>query len=149
MLLLNLYQESRIKKVAGVLAGYQQQLSQPDNKGVNTQIEEVLAGSKRLETLLASKVNWGRFYTLLNGVTPKNVKVNTVALTQDGAVKIDGQAESLPILAQAIVAWRDGAVGKPTPLSNLTLASNGYAVVDGKRVVSFSVTGQADLSKLK
>lgn len=149
MFLLNLYQDSRIKTVAQELASHQQKLSQPENAKVNRQVEEVLAGSKRLETMLASKVNWGRFYVLLNGVTPKSVKVNSVALTSAGAAKVDAQTNSLPAVAQAIVSWRDGAADSRTPFSNVTLTGNSFAVVDGKRVVNFSVTGQADLSKLK
>ncbi len=146
---LNLYQKSRSQTIGNKISENQKTLALPEYAGLNTQLEEVLAGQKLLQTVLASKVNWSQFYAMLNAVTPKNVKVNSVQLNTNGTFRLEGETQTMSSLAQALVAWQKGSTAAPTPFTAAKLSNNGFATKDGNRIVSFSITGSLNLGVLK
>lgn len=145
---LNFYQKSRVNAYNTRLAELKTELNSPNYRALNNQVEQVIAGSDKLSQLLESKVKWGQFYNLLNQVTPKNVRVTSVSISEGGAVKIDGETTSLTSLAKTIVAWSNGTANITSPFSSITLASNGYAEDSDGRKVVFSASGQVNIGAL-
>ncbi|QQG49998.1 MAG: hypothetical protein HZB70_00205 [Candidatus Berkelbacteria bacterium] len=146
---LNLYQKSRAQTIGNKISASQKTLASPEYTTLNTQLEEVLAGQKLLQTVLDSKVNWSQFYTMLNAVTPKNVKVNSIQLNVNGTFRLDGETQSMSSLAQALVVWQKGSTAAPTPFSSAKLSNNGFATKDGNRIVSFTISGSLNMGVLK
>lgn len=146
---LNLYQKSRFESLSKQLSAHQTTLASAEFSTLNTQLEEVLAGQKLLQTTLASKVKWSEFYKLLNNVTPKNVKVNSIQVNVNGTFRIEGETPTMTTLAQLLVAWQKGTTAAPTPFASAKLNGNGFASDNGNRVVSFSISGTLNQARLK
>ena len=146
---LNLYQKSRIDSLTATLQTRQDELKSPEFATLNKQVEEVLLGSEKLASILASKTDWTVFYRKLNEVTPKNVRLSTINITDTGSFKADGETASLSSLAVALVAWKQGTDNVTTPFSNLTLTSNGFTSDGAARRVTFSVSGQVDFGRIQ
>jgi hypothetical protein len=146
---LNMYQESRIKSLTTKLQEVSTALHTSDNATLNTQVSEVLAGGDKLKNVLDSKVHWSKFYTLLNGITPKNVKLTGLSIADSGAFRAEGNTTSLSDLARLMVAWRDGTGAITTPFTAVTLNSNGFSDSGGKRVVTFSISGSVNTGSFK
>jgi cell division protein FtsL len=149
MILLNVYQNSRYEKASNEIATIQSQLNDSTHKKVNNQVNDITAGLSRLGGVLDSRIKWSSFYTQLNTVTPKNVKLNSISVSESGTFKADGITDSMSSLAQLIVAWQKGSDTVTTPFSSVSLGSNGYVVEGGVRKVSFSISGQIILGGLK
>lgn len=146
---LNFYQKSRIKTYTQKIDEIRAEINTPDYATINNQVEQVLAGSEKLKIALNSKVQWSKFYTQLNAVTPKDVRLTSVTISDGGAVKLDGETASLSSLAKLIVAWNQGTPSATTPFTGVTLASNGFSEQEGSRRVIFSVTGQVNTGGLR
>ncbi len=146
---LNLYQKGRFTTMSDRLAQSQATLASPEYAGVNAQLDQVLAGQERLQKTLSTKVRWSQFYTLLNGVTPKNVRISALQLGEGGTFRADGQTPSMASLAQLLVAWQKGTETAPTPFSTVVLASNSIGAEGGDRAVNFSITGSVNLGRLQ
>ncbi|MDO8650283.1 MAG: hypothetical protein Q7K33_03150 [Candidatus Berkelbacteria bacterium] len=146
---LNMYQQSRIESLTTKLQEANTELRLPENATLNTQVSEVLAGGDKLKNVLDSRVRWSKFYTLLNGITPKNVKLTGLTIADSGAFRAEGNTSSLSDLARLIVAWRDGTTAIPTPFTSVSLNSNGFSDSGGKRVVTFSISGSVNTGVLK
>jgi len=146
---LNIYQKGRYQNLSEQLAAHQTTLASDQYSTLNTQLEEVLAGQNALETALAGKVKWAQLYTLLNAVTPKNVRVTSMQMGASGNYRIDGNTPSMTTLAQLLVAWQKGTAAAPTPFASVELASNSFATEGGSRVVNFSITGTFNLGRLQ
>ncbi|MEK7171067.1 MAG: hypothetical protein AAB774_02075 [Patescibacteria group bacterium] len=146
---LNLYQKSRITTLSEKLAADQTALSLPENRTINTQVNEVLDGSDKLKNVLASKVKWSKFYVLLNAVTPKNVHLTSLAIAEGGTFRAEGDVGSLNDLAKLIVAWNQGTDAIPTPFSAISLNNNGYSSQGETRIVTFSVSGTVNTGVLQ
>lgn len=146
---LNFYQKSRINTYTQRIDEITAEINTPDYATINNQVEQVLAGSEKLRVVLSSKVQWNKFYTQLNAVTPKDARITSVSITDGGAVKLDGETASLSSLAKLIVAWNKGTPSATSPFTNVTLASNGFAEQEGSRRVIFSVVGQINTGGLR
>lgn len=146
---LNLYQKSRAQNLGRQLNEAKQTLATPEYAKLNNQLEEVLAGQQKLQTVLAGKAQWSKFYSLLNGVTPKNVKINSIQVSNSGTFRIEAETPTLSTLAHALVAWQNGTAAATTPFSSVKLNANGYASDRGSRIVTFSVSGTINLSRMK
>jgi Tfp pilus assembly protein PilO len=146
---LNLYQAGRITTLTNKVAEDRKTLATSNYATLNNQIEEVLAGNQLLGQVLASRVQWSTFYKMLDAVTPKNTRFNSLTISEAGTFKGDGQTTSLGSLAQALVAWQKGTEAIATPFSSIALTGNNFTDVDGRRLVSFSIAGQVNLGKLK
>lgn len=149
MFFLNLYEKNRIEKLDTQISEAQQILKQAENAAISRQIDEVIAGNELLKTVLAGKVRWSSFYGSLNAVTAKNVRLISTNLTETGSFQAEGETDSLASLAHALVAWNKGTNDTSTPFSSVSLNSNSYAEVDGKKMVSFSITGQVVTGRFK
>lgn len=149
MIGLNLYQKSRLTTLTKELQTKQAELNSEPYRLLNSQVEEVLTGNDQLKIVLASKVNWTKFYSQLNAVTPKNVRLSSISVSESGSFRADGETASLSSLAQALVVWRQGSESVTTPFSSIALNNNGYSSDGSARRVTFSITGQVDLAKLK
>lgn len=149
MIGLNLYQLSQVSKANAELIIAKQTLDGEDYKRLNTEIEEVLAGNDKLQQVLASKVKWSNFYRQFNAVTPKNVRLKAMSVSENGNFKADGETADFTSLARAVVAWRDGTSDIRTPFSSVTLTNNGYQSDGANRRVSFSLSGQINIGGLK
>jgi cytochrome c-type biogenesis protein CcmH/NrfG len=146
---LNIYQKGRYQNLTDQLVAHQTTLASAENATLNTQLEEVLAGQTLLQSSLAEKVKWAQFYTLLNAVTPKNVRVTSAQVSTNGSYRIDGQTPTMTTLAQLLVAWQKGTEAAPTPFSTVELASNSFGTEGGNRTVNFSITGTINLGRLQ
>ncbi len=147
---LNLYQNSRITSGQKTLTAKQATLQTTNYRTINDQVNQVLSGNSLLAAALASKVEWGKFYSQLNAVTPKNVQLTTLSITDAGQFKADGKTTSLDSLAKALVVWQKGTDTTPTPFSTVNLASNGFtATTSGSRQVTFSISGQINIGGLR
>jgi hypothetical protein len=146
---LNLYQDSRFKSLNTELSSLQTKLGSAEYSTLNTQVEEVISGNERLRLILASKVKWSKFYALFNGVTPKNVQIKTIAISNEGSFKADGVTASLGSLAEALVAWNGGVKTTQSPFTFIKLNSNGYVNSGGRKLVSFTISGQVNVGILK
>lgn len=146
---LNFYQQNRVSFYEEKVAAAQAEINSPDLSTINRQVGEVLSGSQKLTAALDNKIDWGKFYSQLNAVTPKDVRVTAVSITDGGAVKIDGETASLTSLAKVMTVWKSGTPSAPTPFTAVTLASNGYAEQEGARRVIFSITGQINTGGLR
>lgn len=146
---LNLYQDSRFKTFSNQLTDLQVKLNSGEYSNLNSQVEEVISGNERLKLVLASKVKWSTFYSLFNSVTPKNVQVKSVAISNEGSFKADGETSSLTSLAEALVAWNGGVKTAQSPFTFIKLNSNGYVNSGGKKRVSFTISGQVNVGILR
>jgi len=146
---LNLYQESRTKSLNNNLTVLQSTLSSASYDQLNTQVEEVISGKERLELVLNSKARWSKFYSLFNSITPKNILIKNVNISNEGSFKADGETTSLTNLAKALVAWNGSVKTTQSPFTFIKLSSNGYGVTNGQKRVTFSVTGQINLGILR
>ncbi|MEX0594540.1 MAG: hypothetical protein WD157_00340 [Patescibacteria group bacterium] len=146
---INLYQNARFKSLSNNLTDLRTTLSGPEYQTINDQVESVISGTDRLQVVLATKVKWSNFYQMLNAVTPKDVKLDTINITSDGTFKADGKTKSLTSLAQALVAWNGGVATTPSPFTVIKLNSNGFVSSDGGRQVSFTISGQVDLGSVR
>jgi len=146
---LNLYQKSRVEALTKEIDSKRTELASADNAAINQQIEEALSGSVQLQSVLGQKVRWSKFYSALNAVTPRDVRLTNLSISQEGTFRADGQTSSLTSLARALVAWRDGSAKATTPLSSVELISNSYVAQGSGRAVGFSVSGQIKLGDLK
>lgn len=146
---LNLYQKSRIDSLTTKLQAAKTTLAAPENATLNTQVNEVLDGNDQLKTVLAQKVHWSKFYTLLGGVTPKNVKLTGLTIAETGSFRAEGSTDSLTSLAQLLVAWRQGTTDIATPFTGISLNSNGFSDQGDHRVVTFSISGQVNTGALQ
>ena len=146
---LNIYEKSRIDSLTTKTNNIKTQLNSTENKTLNTQITDVIAGVDQLQTALDKRVPWSRLYTMINAVTPKDVKISNLSVNESGSYKADGETTSLTSLAKALVAWKDGVGEVKTPFSSVTLGGNGYTNDATSRKVNFSISGQIDLSLLK
>ena len=146
---LNLYQKSRINTLSDQLQTTRTALAAPDNATINSQVNEVLDGSDQLKAVLSQKTRWSKFYTLLNAVTPKNVKVTGLSIADTGAFRAEGSTGTLTDLAALMVAWRQGTSDIATPFSAVNLSSNGFSDQNGHRVVTFSISGQVNTGVLQ
>lgn len=146
---LNLFQTTRVKSLDDELSTLRSTLSSAEYKALNGQVEEVISGTEKLQTVLNSKVKWSNFYKRLGAITPKDVKLSTINISADGSFKADGETNSLTSLAQAIVTWNTGTPTIVTPFNTVRLNSNGYVLRDGKRKVNFTVSGQINLGRLR
>lgn len=149
VIFLNLYQKSRISTLTTKLQADKTALAAPENATLNTQVNEVLDGSDQLKNVLSSKTHWSKFYTYLNAVTPKSVKLSGLSISEAGTFRAEGTTSSLSTLAQLLVAWRDGTDSVPTPFSSLDLNSNGFSDNGGAHLVTFSISGQINTGILK
>ena len=146
---LNLYQKSRISTLSTQLQEASSALSLPENATLNTQVGEVLSGGDKLKGVLSTRVRWSKFYTVLNGVTPKNVKIIGLSIADGGAFRAEGTTTSLTDLAKLLVAWRDGTSEIATPFTTVSLNSNGFSDSGGQRVVTFSISGTVNTGALR
>jgi len=146
---LSLYQKSRIETLTRSLDELKNELASEPYRGLQTQVEEVLAGSETLKTVLSAKVRWSNFYRQLNAVTPKDIKLATLNVSESGIFTAEGRAASLSALAQALVAWQKGVGDIKSPFSSVSLVNNGYISEGSKSLVSFSVTGQINTGGLR
>ena len=146
---LNLYQKSRISTLSDKLTADKTALLLPENRTINTQVDEVLDGTDKLKGILSSKVHWSKFYILLNGITPKNTRLTGLTVSESGAFRADGSTPSLSDLARVMVAWTQGTDSITTPFSSVALNSNGFSDQGGSRVVIFSVSGQINMGALR
>jgi len=146
---LNLYQKSRVETLTKEIESKRTELDSGDNGVINQQMEQALGGSTQLQTVLAQKVRWSKFYSALNAVTPRDVRLTSFSVSQDGAFRADGQTSSLASLARLLVAWQKGSDKAATPFSSVELMSNGYVSEGSARAVSFSVSGQINLEGLR
>ena len=146
---LNLYQVSREKSLSGELVNLRASLNSAEFKTLNNQVEEVVSGTEKLKTVLASKVKWSKFYQQLGAITPKDVKLSTINISSDGSFKADGETTSMTSLAQALVGWNTGTPTVTSPFNVVKLNSNGFIKVDGKRRVSFTISGQINLGRIR
>lgn len=146
---LKIFQESRIKSLNEQLTERKNELKTPEFSTLNNQVEEVLAGSAKLTEVLASKVKWEVFYSRLNSLTPKNVVLTSINISDGGTFKADGETASLSSLAEALVAWQKGTDSITTPFSSVTLVNNGYIGSGNARRVSFSISGSIDLGRIQ
>lgn len=146
---LNIYQKGRFTNLSNQLSAHQTTLASAEYSTLNAQLEEVLAGQKTLESALAEKVNWGRFYGLLNSATPKNVRVTSLQVSTGGAIRIDGQTPTMSTLAHLLVAWQKGTDAAPTPFTTIELSGNSFGTEGGSRVVNFTMTGTVNVGGLK
>ena len=149
MIGLNLYQKSRVDKDTTEISQITTQLNSPENSKINSQISDIMAGSNRLGGILDSKIKWSTFYTMLDNVTPKNVKINSITLSETGSYRAEGITDSLTSLAQLVVAWQNGTTTTITPFSTVDLGSNGYVNDGNNKKVSFSISGNVKLGVLK
>ena len=146
---LNLYQKSRISTLSTQLQEASSALSLPENATLNTQVGEVLSGGDKLKGVLSTRIRWSKFYTVLNGVTPKNVKIIGLSIADGGAFRAEGTTTSLTDLAKLLVAWRDGTSEIATPFTIVSLNSNGFSDSGGQRVVTFSISGTVNTGVLR
>jgi hypothetical protein len=146
---LNLYQSSRVDTLEGQIANVQQELGSAELRGLNQQVSEVISGAEKLNTVLANKADWSKFYASLNAVTPKNVRIIGLTINENGSFKADGETDTLSSLAQALVAWEQGAGSITTPFSSVKLSSNGYTTDGGSRRVTFSISGQINTGSIR
>lgn len=146
---LNLYQKGRINTLTQSLEELKAELSSASYRTLQTQVEEVLRGSETLKSVLSTKVKWSNFYRQFNAVTPRNVRLTTLNITESGFITGEGRTTSLSALAQALVAWQSGAGEIKSPLSSVSLINNGYITEGSNRLVSFSITGQINIGGLK
>lgn len=144
MIGLNVYQKSRLESIETEILAQQQVLSETANSNINTQITNVISGETKLAQALSSKVRWSNFYIKLNSVTPKNVRITTVSISETGAIKAEGETNSLSSLARAVVAWQSGTATVTSPFNSVSLSSNNLS--SGK--VLFSITGQINTGAL-
>ena len=146
---LNLYQKSRVRALTSQFQEASSALQLPENATLNTQVSEVLSGGDQLKNVLNSKIKWSRFYVLLNGVTPKNVKLVSTSIAETGTFRAEGNTSSMSDLAQLLVAWQEGTPAIPSPFTSISLNSNGFSDSGDKRVVTFSISGSINLGALK
>lgn len=145
---LNFYQKSRVNALDQRLGELRTELNGTEYRALDNQVEQVLSGSDKLKSLLSSKLQWGKFYSQLNLVTPQDARVTSVSISESGSVKIDGETASMTSLAKLLVSWENGSASAESPFSSLTLASNGYSEDATGRKVVFSATGQVNLGLL-
>lgn len=148
MIGINMYENSRITTVSDSVAQKSKQLATNDYATINKQVDDVVAGQNKLQIVLANKLDWTLFYTNLNSITPKDTRITSISVSNTGAFKASGETASLTSLAKALVAWQSGVTGVTTPFSSVTLVNDGYSVTNGARKVTFSISGQVNLSKL-
>lgn len=146
---LNLYQKSRLASIETQLNDYKSQLNSPDNRTINTEVDQVLSGANQLKSALASKVDWGKFYDQLNKVTPKDVRISSISISDNGSFKADGETTSLSSLGKALVAWQQGTDSLTSPFLGVTLASDSFTTDGGNRRVTFSISGQVNTGALR
>lgn len=146
---LNLYQNSRIKSLTTKLGEHKTTLALPENRTINNQIDEVLAGQDQLLAALSAKLKWSKFYSLLNSTTPRSVKLTGLTVADGGTFKAEGTTSSLGDLARLVVAWTEGTDDIQTPFSSVVLNSNGFSNVNNSRVVTFSISGSVNLGLLQ
>lgn len=146
---LNLYQKSRVATLTKSIEDRQTEIASPEFSALNKQVNDVLLGNEKLTKLLASKTDWTAFYKKLNSVTPKNVRLSTINVSESGTFKADGETATLSSLAVALVAWKQGTDTTPTPFSSVTLTSNGFTNDGAARRVTFSITGSVDLGRIQ
>ncbi len=146
---LNLYQKSRFNTLATELNTLRGTLSSAEYKNLNDQVEEVISGAEKLDLVLGAKVKWSNFYSQLNAITPKDVKLGSINIGSDGSFKAEGETASLTSLARAMVAWNQGTASVTTPLSAIKLNSNGFVAKDGGKRVSFTISGQINLGRIR
>lgn len=146
---LNLYQQSRFRTLSGELDTLKGTLASSEYSTLNQQVEEVISGTDRLQSVLDSKVRWANFYTQLNAITPKDVKLSAITVSADGSFRADGETSSMTSLAKALVTWNTGTAAVSTPFSAIKLSSNGFVAREGGRRVSFTVAGQIRVGALR
>ncbi len=146
---LNIYEKSRIDKLTTEINTTSGVLNSADYKTINDQISDVIVGSDQLKVALNKRVPWSKMFTMINAVTPKNVKINSLSINETGTFKADGETTSLSSLADAMVAWKDGVGSVESPFSTVTLGGNGYTGDALSRKVTFSISGQIDVNLLK
>ncbi len=149
MFFLNLYQTSRYKTLNTELDTLRGTLNSVEYSTLNAQVEEVISGAEKLDMVLGAKVKWSSFYTQLNAITPKDVKLGTINIGSDGSFKAEGETASLTSLARALVSWNQGTVSVSTPFSTIKLNSNGFVAKAGGKRVSFTISGQINLGRLR
>lgn len=145
---LNLYEKSRLNTITQDLNTKQQQLASADYATLNSQVNDVLGGQAKLQAVLSAKLNWSNFYTMLDAVTPKDVRLTSISISESGAFKASGETSTLTSLARAMTAWQKGVTGVATPFTSLALNNDGYTTDSGSRRVTFSVSGQVNLGSL-
>lgn len=146
---LNLYQSARVSSLDNNLNEMRSTLNSADYQTVNKQVEEVISGNEKLRTVLASKVKWSSFYSLLNQSTPQDVVIRTINVTSDGSFQADGETSSMSSLAKAIVAWNGGTSSVQSPFNTVVLNSNNFVSSGDQRRVGFTISGQINLGVLR
>ena len=147
---LNVYEKSHISTLNTQISNDQKTLSSSKYQTLNSQVNDIISGQQYLNSTLDSRLNWSAFYSSLNGVTPTNVSLTDVSITNAGAFMASGQAANLTSLATALVAWNKGTQSAVTPFSSVTLNGESLTTTsNGNTVVSFSVTGKVNLGALK
>lgn len=146
---LNFYQDARVDTLGLELTELRSKLSSAEYRTINGQVEEVISGTERLQTVLNSKVKWSKFYQTLGLATPKDVKLSTINISADGSFKADGETNSMTSLAQALVTWNTGTPTIATPFNIVKLNSNGFISTDTGRRISFTISGQINLGRLR
>lgn len=151
MFFLNTYQTSRVKLLNNSIAEQKAILAKPENATVNKQIDEVITGRNALDAVLSQKVKWSKYYASLSAVTPKNVRITAMTISETGVVKIDAVTTSQSALAKTLVAWRDGADGRATPFSSINLINQSFATSadSPKNAVQFSASGVINLGLIR
>lgn len=148
MIGLNLYENSRFNTISQDLSNKKQQLASADFATLNSQVEDVLSGQSKLQLVLANKLNWASFYSGLDAITPKDVRLTSISITQSGTFKASGDTTSLTSLAGAMTAWQKGVGAVTTPFSSVVLNNDGYTTDGANRRVNFSISGQVNLGSL-
>lgn len=102
-----------------------QQLTTGELAQLDKDVLEVMAGATALDTALNTRIYWSKFWSQLNGVTPKSVAYSSMTVDKEGTIAISGKAADFTSVAKLMVSLQKAPVFSMVELGGTSLKEEG------------------------
>lgn len=114
-------------------------------KPVEKQAEFLIAANQGLNKYYNERVDWKKLWTEINSKLLKRTQITSFSFDEKGTFNLSGQTDSLTNLAKTLVAYKNSVI-----LKNIKMTGSSFGIDEGGQMkVNFSLTGQADLTKVR
>lgn len=116
-----------------------------DLKPVEDKANAIIAANTELKAYYNERIDWKKLWNQFNSKMLKQSQINSFSMDEKGAISFSGQTDSLTNLAKNIVSFKSSST-----ITNLKLTGTSFSTdEEGKIKVTYSMTGQVDLSQVR
>lgn len=139
-----LYKTSRATRLSDEKRTYDNliaQMNSGDLKTLGDDLQEIEEGKTGLESALASRVYWSKFWDKLSAVIPKSVYLSSLSIDSSNVVSVSGSASDMTGIAKFMVSLQGSPLFSDIALGNTSVSSSSNST-------AFSLTFKINPSEL-